>query len=276
MSSQSRAHAAITHRRRRRRWPTTLSIFLGVCACGLALSAGAQQPGVHYQWTESTPPGAIGAWQHLRGAPLACHFQPVKILAPEGVRIAWSVDGKFVEPREAPVELGLLIAPVYRLRVTHLPLHDEAEVYPTIEVVDRLYPPTGQARRFPIPIELTQEDLELAADGKFVTRVIYLEDPDTALPFPQQGEKQNWFDAGVGANPVQVADTLGRPVAILRMGGRLPAPDERSREFFGGFPPLKLYTAVGVAAEPEETIDAPAASPLPQHSRRAPLGLRSR
>jgi hypothetical protein len=135
----------------------------------------------------------------------------------------------------------MLIAPVYRLRVTRIPMHEGQEIYPTIEVIDRLYPPVGQAPRFAVPIELTQEDLELALAGNYVTRVIYLEDPEHVLPACPGGccKEQAWFDAGPGSNPVEMADRLGRPMAILRIGGRVPdsrtGPDS---QFLGHCPPF--------------------------------------
>ena len=75
---------------------------------------------------------------------------------------------------------------VYRLQVTSIPNNDGVDIYPTIELIDRLYPPPGLALRFPIPIDLTQDELELAASGAFVTRVIYVEDPLHALPIARQ------------------------------------------------------------------------------------------
>ncbi|HEV3021072.1 MAG TPA: hypothetical protein VGX76_01340, partial [Pirellulales bacterium] len=148
----------------------------------------------------------------------------------------------FGEPKETPAKVGFLIAPVYRLRISDIPDHEGQEVYPTIEVIDRLYPPAGETRRFPIPIELTQEDLELALDGKFVTRVVYIEDPEVALPVAERNEDQNWFDAAAGVNPLEEADRWGRPLAIVRMGGRLPdlddGPDER---FLNGSPPFTVF-----------------------------------
>src|SRR5207253_2647532 len=77
----------------------------------------------------------------------------------------------------APLKAGMLIGSVYRLRVIGIPRHEGVEVFPTIEVVNRLYPPPGQELRFPVPVELTLEDLELAMEGHFVTRIIYLEYP---------------------------------------------------------------------------------------------------
>jgi hypothetical protein len=95
--------------------------------------------------------------------------------------------------------------------------------------------------KFPIPIELTAEDLRLALEGHFVTRVIYVEDPHTAIPVVGDAEHPNWYDAGPGTDPVAEAKQLGRPIAILRMGGILP--DDRHGpdfQFLNGCPPFAL------------------------------------
>lgn len=203
----------------------------------------AQGPGVHFSHQGIMPPGAIGSQQLQRGGPLPGFFQSVEIKAPSGVLISLAEEGGFVVAQRAPVSVGLLIGQVYRLRVMNIPLNGGAEVFPTIEVIDRLYTPRGQERRFPIEIELTLEDLELALAGKFVTRVIYLEDPLSALPIPgDRSKEQNWFEAGAGRDPLAMADELGRPVAILRLGARLPdttnGPD---MNFLFGCPPLVKY-----------------------------------
>jgi len=194
---------------------------------GIAVPALAQAPEVHYRHHGGTPPGAIGRWQLQRGGPLPGYFQPVEIRAPEGVEVSLVTGGAIELPQRAPVKVGLLIAPVYRFRLSRLPLREGVEIYPSVEVIDRLYPPAGRAWQFPIPVELTSADIELALDGRFVTRVIYLEDPELALPVASPDGAQQWFDAGPRANPVEVADRLGRPVAILRIGSRLPIDSQQ-------------------------------------------------
>jgi hypothetical protein len=145
----------------------------------------------------------------------------------------------FEVPSPAPRKAGLLIGQVYRLRVTNIPLHAGLEVFPTIEVIDRLYPPPNQMWRFPIEIELSLADLVLALEGKFVTRVIYLEDPMFALPVPKDPNAQDWFETAPGTDPLAVADQLGRPVAIVRMGARHPDRNPGAgTDFFFGSPPL--------------------------------------
>ena len=93
----------------------------------------------------------------MRGGPLPGYFQPVEIKAPRGAMISTAAGGQFEDERRAPLVAGMLIGSVYRLRVTRIPEHEGEEVYPTIEVVDRTYPPVGQEYRFPILIELAQE-----------------------------------------------------------------------------------------------------------------------
>jgi hypothetical protein len=216
---------------------------LVVCWLGLAAALPAQEPSVHYWHHGVMPPGAIGSMRLQRGGPVCGFYQPVEIRAPRGILVSLAPAGEFEPERPAPRTVGLLIGAVYRLRVTHIRLAEGLEVYPTIEVIDRLYAPPGQERRFAIPVDLTGEDLRLALDGKFVTRVIYLEDPRTALPVRVPASGQNWFDIVPGQDPLAVADGLGRPVAILRLGGRVPdqGPDPA---FFFGSPPFVSYPPV--------------------------------
>ncbi len=219
------------------------------------LSAGvlsAQQPEVHYLHQGVMPPGAIGTVQLQRGGPLPGFFQPVQIKAPRGASVSLAIEGTFAQPQKAPVRVGMQIGRVYRLRVMGIPLAHGLEVFPTIEVIDRLYTPPDQQVRFAIPVELTLEDLQMALEGKFITRVIYLENPKAALPVREDPQGQGWFEAPPGSDPLAMADALGRPVAILRLGARMPdhvsGPDMR---FLFGCPPLVLYPPQAEIAPPQ-------------------------
>jgi hypothetical protein len=187
------------------------------------LTATAQQRPVHWLNAGNMPPGAIGAQRLNRGGPLMGYFQPVRIRAPQGARISLAVEGGFEDGVANDVLVGLQIGQVYRLRVSDIPNTNGLEVYPTIELIDRTYPPAGLALKYPIPIELTQDELELVARGAFVTRVIYVENPHTALPVARKVcDTQPWFEAPPGEDPLVTADREGRPIAILRIGGRVP------------------------------------------------------
>lgn len=166
------------------------------------------------------PPGAIGNQRLLRGGPLSGYIQPTEIRVPAGVEVGYAQGGQFTQPESGNVLLGLQVGSVYRLRVTNLFDRPGVEVFPTVELIDRLYPPPGAVLKFPVPIDLTAEELEMAAQGMFVTRVIYVEDPDLALPVEEVDGKTAWYEVRPEEDPLEVADSVGRPIAILRIGGR--------------------------------------------------------
>jgi hypothetical protein len=239
-----------------------MTVVLLALLC-LAVRGWAQEPAVHYWDHGAMPPGAIGSRQLQRGGPLAGFFQPVEIRAPRGVLVSLAVANQFGQPQEAPRRVGLLIGSVYRLRVTNLPLTqaEGVEIFPTIEIINRTYAPIDQQVRFAIPVEIAPEDMQLAIRGKFVTRVIYLEDPHNALPL-RNINGQPWFEVPKGRDPLAAADELGRPVAILRMGGRVPDQGPDPNYFFGS-PPWASYPprTAGQAKPVSEDIPARPAAP---------------
>lgn len=215
-----------------------LAVLVGLALCSSTLAQG--RP-VHRLNAGVMPPGAIGRQRLMKGGPLSGFCQPVEIRAPLGARIAPAAGSDFLAGRTDQLLVGLTIGPVYRFRVTDIPEYPGLEVFPTVEVVDRLYPPAGQELRFPIPIELTLDELIGAAEGRFVTRVIYLEDPALAPAIPLPGDAQPWVEVRPGEDPFAVADHLGRPMAILRMGGRVPDQFQPDNDFLYGAPPAQVY-----------------------------------
>lgn len=217
--------------------------------------AQAQSPPVHYFHSADLPPGTVGQGQLLRGGPLPGYFQPVEIQAPPGAKIALAVDGAFQQPQESPLLVGLLIGQVYRFRVTQIPKQEGLEVFPSIEVVNRLYPPDCLETHFPVPVQLAQEELELALQGNFVTRVIYLENPDQALAVRDQPGQQRYYDVHFDEDPLKVADRLGRPMAILRMGSRTPDLNQLPTRFTFASPPWQPLQRPAPLADPRSGLE---------------------
>lgn len=215
-----------------------MAVLLGLLLGAPALAV--DQP-VHWLHAGAMPPGAIGRQRLMRGGPVSGFCQPVEIRAPRGARIAPAAGSSFLPGQKDQLLVGLSIGSVYRFRVTEIPDHPGREVFPTVELVDRLYPPPGQRLRFPIPVELTLEELISATEGRFITRVIYLEDPALAPAVARDNEEQPWIEARPGEDPLVVADHLGRPMAILRLGGRVPMNNQPSDAFLYGSPPVQVY-----------------------------------
>jgi hypothetical protein len=244
-----------------------------VVLLGWSTTAFAQRGSIHYFHAGHLPPGTIGYGQVLRNDALRGYFQPVEVQTPRGVRVAARVDGQFSTPREDSILVGMQIGPVYQFKVTNIAFAEGAEVFPTIELVNRLYPPPGLKQRFPVPVQLTEEEIRFALEGRYVTRIIYLEDPATALPRREVPGEQRYFDVPTGQDPLLVADRLGRPMAILRMGSRVPDVNDPNDGGAFGSPPLIVYPDQPEAGESSTQLssDSPAIERRGRHVPRVPL-----
>ena len=217
-------------------------LVCAMCVFGSIHTFGQSLPVDDSLPTNVLPSGPHGRIQQERTKLFANYYQPVKIWGPNSVRLAAVRDGTFGTPQQSMLHAGLLIGHIYRFQVSNIPGHEGQEVYPTIKLVNRLHPPPNEKLRFPIPIELTQEELEIALAGQLVTRVIYLESSDTALPHSENSEHQRYFEIAPGNDPLPIADQLGRPMAVLRLGGILPDDTTGlTDEFLFGSPPLIMY-----------------------------------
>lgn len=193
---------------------------------------------VHRLIPGDAPPGMIGGARLQRWGAVGGHFQGVAFRGPGSTQFSLSIDGVFQPPSEKPLCAGLLIGSVYRFKITSIPGYEGEELFPTVEIIDRTYPPESLAARFPIPINLELEDLEDALQGRLVTRVIYLEDPGNAVPLAETPESSRALDIPGYQDPLAVADELGKPVAIVRLGSLAPPTYEALLpQFFMGYPP---------------------------------------
>ena len=192
--------------------------------------------GRHQLLRGDMPPGYLGALQrNIHGpGPVLSYFQPVAFHGPGKTEFALSMSNSFIET-EKDLQAGLLVGSVYRFQITTIPGHEGAELYPTIEVIDRTYPPPGLATKYPIEVYLDEDDIIAALDGQMVTRVIYLEDPQTASPLPQTKVSERPIETTYYQDPLEVADRFGRPVAVVRIGSVAPprSPALLPRFFFG-------------------------------------------
>ncbi|MEM9587142.1 MAG: hypothetical protein AAGA03_07665 [Planctomycetota bacterium] len=182
-------------------------------------------------------PGAIGQTYLASGrSHLAGYFQPVAFSGPKDTKFALSHSGSFLPP-DPKLMAGLLIGNVYRFRISEIPGSPGAELFPTVELIDRTFPPPGLATRYPIPINLDEEDLEAALSGQMVTRVIYLEDPQTALAIEETPTSPRAIDISEQEDELETADRFGRPLAIVRIGSLTPpSSDVLMPQFFFGYP----------------------------------------
>ncbi len=167
----------------------------------------------------------------VRSPVLPADIQVVRIQGPAGVT------AEVLGPAPEPVSLGdghglgtfgLRVGQGYRLRLANLPERPGAELFPVIEVVGHLHRPEGvDPSRFPIRVTFSQDDLNDAVDhGRLVTLIVYLEDPDQAMPLALPKDETPVVSLSPAEEPLRVARALGRVMAIVRLGGRRPGPEE--------------------------------------------------
>lgn len=190
-------------------------ILLG---CVLTSSAMAQSPG-HFPLDHTVPPGVLSHFHSIAEPGLYNSPQPVRVTLPGEGRVTFL--GIDEESRPAPAQATLLVGHVYRIRISDLPGMPGVELYPTIELVHRLHPPVELLDEFPVPIDITEDEIASVLGDQMVTKVIYLERPDLAAPQPQENGPRV-TDLRPADNLIETATRLGRPVVILRMGGRIP------------------------------------------------------
>lgn len=132
----------------------------------------------------------------------------------------------------APAQFSVNAGHIYRLRIADMPEFPGVEVYPSIEILDRLHPPQGRESDFPIPVVLTEADIREAIEGHMVTRVVYLEQPQLAASFdPLRREIPQAVNPA--DNALQEADKFGRPMIIVRIGGRTPSGSYMPYMYYG-------------------------------------------
>ena len=175
-----------------------------------------------------------------RGPVLPADIQVVRFHGHPGMKV--EVLGPTPEPvpvgdNHGLLTVGLKVGTPYRLHLTNLPDRPGAELFPVIEMVGHLHRPAAiDPGKYPVRIMISDQDIEDAADrGRLVTQVVYLEDPDQALPISLPKDQIPFVSLSPAEDPLRVATALGRVMAILRIGGRRPTPEEMHGDSLGAY-----------------------------------------
>ena len=92
------------------------------------------------------------------------------------------------------------------------------ELYPTLEVAPVTPRTDAYLAHAPIPVQFTDEDLDQVLSGNFVTKVIYLPDPEFQELALSGVETLVSTRLDPGVDPIAEADRRGAILAILRVG----------------------------------------------------------
>ena len=204
----------------------------GVCLLVMVMAA----VGCHKPVTNNLPPSPMlanpgpgvggpgpGVLSYQPAVPPVAADSQIYFVGPEGLTVQWDVTapGRFdSEQLVAPARYNFPQGALYRLKLANIPGRPGVELFPTLEVGPAMPRTEAFLAHNAIPIEFTDEDFDQVMTGNFVTKVIYLPDP----------EFQEMALAGVGTlvstkldpgqDPIVEADRKGAIMAIVRLGNK--------------------------------------------------------
>jgi hypothetical protein len=212
-----------------------------------------------------------GVMSYQPAVPVPGRTSQVAFVGPEGMVVAWDVSapGQFdSEPLVCPGRYNFPQGAIYRLKLTNLPGPGRAgvELYPTLEVGPGMPRTQAFVAHNAIPVQFTEQDFDQVLTGNFVTKVIYLPDP----------EYQELALAGVetlvstrldpGMDPIVEADRRGAILAIVRLGNKdleMPAEMGDSTDV--------VPASYGAGMTPGAVPGAPLGAPMASGAGTAPV-----
>ena len=142
---------------------------------------------------------------------------------PDGMQVRYDQSGSGMfdsEPLIAPARQYFAQGGLYRVKLTSIPGREGVELYPTIELA-YANPRTGAyLAHASIPIHFTEEDFDQVVTGNFVTKVVYLPDPDFQGPAIAGIDTLVNTRLDPGIDPIVEADRRGSILAIIRLGDK--------------------------------------------------------
>jgi hypothetical protein len=179
---------------------------------------GGPGPGVMMPETVPVDPGCLPGGGGMQSPPVQVLFNDM-----ESMHVFYDVvgDNTFTsEPLVVPGRLEFQQGGIYRLKLTNIPGQEGIELYPTLEVGAATMRTAAYLAHNAVPVQFTDKDVQSAIDSNFVTKVIYLPDPEF------QGEALSGIDTLVstalepGLDPIIEADRRGSILAIVRLGNK--------------------------------------------------------
>jgi hypothetical protein len=147
----------------------------------------------------------------------------VNFLGLESLTINWDakIPGTFdSEPCVCPATHDFGQGAIYRMKVSNIPGRPGKELYPTLEIAPTMARTQAFLAHNSIPIEFTDNDFDQVLSGNFITKVVYLPNPEyQGLAMAGVGTLVN-TQLEPGVDPIVEASNRGAILAVIRMGNK--------------------------------------------------------
>jgi uncharacterized repeat protein (TIGR01451 family) len=180
----------------------------------------------------------------------------MKLIAPEGVRITALPGSPLARPFSNAALFGLRPGYVVRFELANAGTRRDATLFAEIEVRGSLMLRPGMVMMDHYACaNWSMRDLDRAAGGAVITKVIYLEDPLKAVPLATTLDAPHEIPEDNEEIAIKEAIDHGRLVAIARLGNRTPPLEQ-----------LQAQAVPGTVLMPgEQYLPVPTAPPVIAH-----------
>ena len=168
----------------------------------------------------------------------------MRVIGPPESKVMFFPGGPRYAEYDTPGQVLVRPGYIYRFRLSNLPQGKDVAIYPTVEVIGTLHlPPPCCGNNFPIPIVITEDDIDRVLAGGYITKLIVLEHPDRAVPLASDKDQPMETSVTPHTNLLEEAWMLGRPMAVVRIGERQADPTELHGKAIPGTMALRAIPA---------------------------------
>ena len=203
----------------------------------LILAVGLAGSGCHRQHVNNLPPanmlmepgpgvGGPGPGVMLGNlpTPVPYNISQIAFEGPDGMHVQHDTTGQglFIsEPLVVPGREDFPQGAIYRLKLTDVPGRPGEDYFPTLEVGPTTARTEAYLAHNAVPVKFTAQDFDQIKSGNFVTKVIYLPDPEYQQLALAAIETLVSTRLDPGVDPIQEADRRGSILAIVRLGNKI-------------------------------------------------------
>ncbi|MDR0611447.1 MAG: hypothetical protein LBG58_15170 [Planctomycetaceae bacterium] len=199
--------------------PTSLPGSIGQSVPNVVIPSNVGMPSVAQPEMPIAAPPQLVPYQPQPVIPTS----QINFIGLESLTINW--DAKFPgtfdsEPCVCPATHDFGQGAIYRLKLSNIPGRQGKELYPTLEIAPTMARTQAFLAHNSIPIEFTDNDFDQVFSGNFITKVVYLPNPEyQGLAMAGVGTLVN-TQLEPGVDPIVEASNRGAILAVIRMGNK--------------------------------------------------------
>ena len=190
-----------------------------------------------YQPVSLTPQDMMPPFGAMQAPPPSVPTSQINFLGVESLVIRYNARSPRAFDSDPLVCPGFRDFPqgnIYRLKLSNIPGHTGKELFPTLEIAPTAARTQAFLAHSSIPVEFNDNDFDQVFSGNYVTKVIYLPNPEfQGIAMSGVGTLVN-TQLQPGVDPIVEASKRGTILAVIRMGNKDLTNQPQQPHFAGG------------------------------------------